>query len=97
MQIQFTNPYEGCRITDNESTGTRLQSIVKAEDYQFIQGLRLRTGTMTTTVNLLMSKLVQALKQRGILDVTKRDEFEAFVANCQLVVDGEQNKRKKKI
>lgn len=83
-------------MTDDETTGTRLQSVIKTEDYQFVQGLRLKTGTITTTVNILWAKLVKTLKEHGIVDIKNREEFEDFVTNCKLTLNNEEHGHKTK-
>ena len=78
---KFENPYLGC---ERDGTAVRVQTFVRHEDYQFLKLIRTNTGTVTISINTLFKKLVDKLKSLGITDVTKREDFEFFVANCQI-------------
>ena len=89
----FVNTYLGC---EQRKTDVRVQTFVDTEDYEFLRLIRTNTGTITTTVNLLFKKLIDELKKRGITDITKRSEFEFFVANSKLVLEEEQTTNSRK-
>ncbi len=78
---KFENPYLGC---EKDGTAVRVQTFVRHEDYQFLKLIRTNTGTVTISINTLFKKFVDKLKSLGITDVTKREDFEFFVANCQI-------------
>lgn len=85
MTPSFTNPWAECW---QDGTGVRLQTFIKQEEHEFLKLLRPNTGTLTTTVNILVAKLINELKSRGITDITHRDAFEHFVANSILTLPG---------
>lgn len=76
---QFDNPYPS-------GEGSRVQTWVSAEDYKFVQRIRVEKGTITTTINILFDKLVRELRARGITDYTDVKDFENFVVNSKLTL-----------
>ena len=82
MIHKFENPYKSV----DEEFLVRLQSHIQKEDYEMIKLIRPNTGTVTTTVNMLWRKLIDALVAQGITDISSREQFEHFVANSQLVL-----------
>jgi len=87
----FINPYIS---SEKNGDAMRLQSHIQRDDYLLVKLIRPSTGTVTTTVNTLWWKLIEALKSRGITDVTKQKEFEAFVANCVIILPTEAKRKK---
>lgn len=81
----FINPYK-----DAEKT-CRLVSDVLERDFNFIYAIRpmKRGGTLQTTINLLWSKLTNELRKRGITNFSHVEQFEHFIANCELRLPGE--------
>lgn len=91
MTNEFTNPYAGCHKESDRPT--RLNLDIRTEDYDFINDLRKRQGTMTATFGIIFQKLVNELKKRGIHDITKRREFEHFIINFEFHLDGGPTRR----
>lgn len=89
MNEKFINPYE----KEYQSFGGADKNLCRApasidmEDYMFIRGIRPTNGTINVTQCILWSKLVKILKENGITDITKTNEFESLVANL-VFVDG---------
>lgn len=77
----FTNPYEDCETLGETS---KLNSIIPKDELMFLKSIRPEKYTITTTINLLISKLIHECKQRGIVTHADRDAFEAFVGECSL-------------
>ena len=86
--MTFTDPYESA--TDHCCVHTELDS----QAYLFLKAIRPTKGTMKITLNLLVQKLIYDLKQSGITDYTRLDDFERFIVQrCTtpvFTVDGEQ-------
>lgn len=85
MHNEFINPYKDVP----EENLVRLQSLVLDSDYTYPQSLRLRKGTVNTTINILFQKLVAECKRRGFVDITDREKFESFIVNCTIVLPTE--------
>lgn len=81
----YSNPYSNLPVEEL----TKLQSMVAKEDYDLLKSIRLRNGTVTTTVNILLSKLIKEMKRRGMKDVSSHALFEYFVVNCHIVLPEE--------
>ena len=77
----FDSPYSTDQVT------ARLQAFVSVEDYDFVRSIRPNSGTVNTTVALVFSKLVAALRRAGIDQNADKEAFESFVANCKIVSD----------
>lgn len=77
------NPYKGCEnVTDGSR---RLNVAVATEPFNFILMLRGGLiGTMATTINLLIDKLVKKAKERGMVDMSDRLVFEKFMQECEI-------------
>lgn len=86
---QFTNPYlkEVPAFNGPGKNLYRAPASIDKDDYEFIRGLRPRTGTTIIVQNLLWQKLTQTLKSHGITNITHQQSFEDFVANCT-ITDG---------
>jgi len=96
MASQFVNPW----ISDPEPDPIRLNAIVPQRIFQRIKQCRLSQGTMQTTINLLLQKLIVELDKRDITDCTDEKVYEELVVNSVLVVPNEQptkNHKKKKV
>ncbi len=85
----YENPYKGCR----EGTGPykKLNSNVPLEKYNAIKQLRLKEGTIQTTINLLWEKLIYECNVRGITDFQQSPAFERLVAESRFVLPEELN------
>lgn len=82
MQTEFKNPY-----LDDIRAGkvTRLTTDVSDSDYTLIKCVRVGSGTISTTINLLWKKLCNELRTRGLTDFTSAEQFEQYVLNLRLV------------
>jgi hypothetical protein len=83
---QFINPYlkPYQSFEGPDKNLYRAPASIDKNDYEFIRGIRPTSGTVQTVQAILWSKLVTLLKQNGITDITKKSEFESFVANITL-------------
>ena len=79
----FVNPYLGY-----EGPTNRFNAIVPMSVFNRIKCCRLGNGTVQTTINILISKLIYELDRRNITGFTEQREFEQFVAGCQLCDSG---------
>jgi hypothetical protein len=82
---QFVNPW----ISDPEPDPIRLNAIVPQRIFQRIKQCRLSQGTMQTTINLLLQKLIVELDKRNITDCTDEKAYEELVVNCTMYVPDE--------
>jgi len=82
MTQPFRNPY----ITPNGALKQhhRVMLFVGNDDWQFIKGSRLETGTVTITLSILFNKLANELSKRGLNDLSDSKTFERLVANCEI-------------
>lgn len=79
------NPYKGCAAIPMGSR--RLNCDIATEDFEFIRSIRSGLqGTTTVTANLLWSKLVKALKERGITSYVEFRQFEDFLKACVITL-----------
>lgn len=78
----FLDPYDG--MQKDKKPLTRLQSRIAEEDYFFIKSLRPRSGTVTTTVNILFHRLVKTLKAHGLKGMEDLKRFEEFMTHCKI-------------
>lgn len=79
------NPYKGCAAIPMGSR--RLNCDIATEDFEFIRSIRSGLqGTTTVTANLLWSKLVKALKDRGITSYVEFKQFEDFLKACVITL-----------
>lgn len=85
----FSNPYEGCHKSNSEPT--RFNVDVDQTEYEFIKLLRPTKGTVVISVNTLFHKLVLECKRRGITDITKKKDYEHFIAHCVIAMPSELN------
>lgn len=85
----FSNPYEGCHKSNEEPT--RFNVDVDQREYEFIKLIRPTKGTMVITINTLFHKLVLECRRRGILDISRRKDFEHFIAHCTIAMPSELN------
>lgn len=89
MDSLFTDPYADLSRealdTSGESVVYRLNSEVSRADLNFIRSLRPKVNTITIVTNILIKKLVDALKERGIDCYADRERFERFVGGCTIV------------
>lgn len=82
---KFKNPYLGVPEEDQR----RINSDIGVDDWNLIRAVRLRGGSLTTTVNILFHRLCHELRTRGITDNSQHDRFEDFVSGCKLVPQDE--------
>ena len=82
----FLNPYptEG---NYDPLIHSRLCADMPKAPYQFLQSINPQRGSMQTTVNLLIEKLITSLKQHGITDITRIEDAKIFIANCTVNFD----------
>lgn len=89
MDTFFTDPYaelsREALDASGESVVYRLNSEVSRADLNFIRSLRPKVNTITIVTNILIKKLVDALKERGIDCYADRERFERFVGECSIV------------
>ena len=85
MNEKFKNPYADC----DENEVSRLNANISTEDFNFVRRIRVDKGTIQTTINILWSKLVNELKQRGITDFSREADYEDFLVNIRLVDERE--------
>lgn len=84
----FINPYRECRAAQADEPA-RINIDIDRDDLNFIKGIRLSGGTLSTTVGILYKKLVNELKRRNITDITKRKEFEQFLVEFEFIIPRE--------
>lgn len=86
---QFINPYlkPYQSFEGPDKNLYRAPASIDKDDYEFIRGIRPTSGTVQIVQALLWSKTVKLLKEYGITDITKKSEFESFIANI-VVSDG---------
>lgn len=77
----FRNPFDSCVA---ENSYRRLNADVDKGVYDFLRSIRLTSGTIQTTVNILLKKLYDELLKRNIRSSADVDAFEHFVTNCTL-------------
>ena len=78
---RFLNPYESLPQEQQK----RVQVDVSGSDYYLIKLLRPNSGTISGVVGHLWQQLCYELRERGITDNTRCDDFERFVANCRII------------
>lgn len=59
--------------------------------HDILKSIRVEPGTLSISLNLLISKLIHELKSRNITDISKLDEFERFVDQSVLRLPEECN------
>jgi hypothetical protein len=86
---QFVNPYlkPYQSFEGPDKNLYRAPASIDKDDYEFIRGIRPTSGTVQIVQAILWSKTVKLLKEYGITDITKKSEFESFIANI-VVSDG---------
>lgn len=86
----FTNPYingdPAINLSKDDTYSRRVTFSVHDEDKVLLHLVRPRHGTETTALTILYRKLCQALRARGITDLTHAEAFEHFVANLELTL-----------
>lgn len=86
----FTNPYingdPAINLSKDDTFSRRVTFSVHDEDKVLLHLVRPRHGTETTALTILYRKLCQALRARGITDLTHAEAFEHFVANLELTL-----------
>lgn len=85
---KFENPYQGCQ---KNGTSKKYNADGDINDYNYIWMIRPQVGTMATVMNTLFQRCVLELKRRGIKDITDKNAFEFFVANCVICLPSELN------
>lgn len=78
--MKFENPYEN--MPAEERVRTTID--VSSKTHAFVLGLRGRKGTLQTTINLLLEKLLTTLIEHGITSFDPH-EYEHAVANARIV------------
>src|SRR6267378_2766002 len=72
---KFTNPTLLIPPDDRRTVYVRIPT----SDFNLLRIVRADAGTITTTVNILTKKLCDECRKRGIIDLTRADEFERLV------------------
>ena len=88
--IPFTNPYE--ELPDDRTVRTTI--VVSTEHKSHIFAMHGRTGTLQTTINILLNKLIESLKQNGYIEQVggkcvagyDPDAYESAVAGATIVL-----------
>lgn len=81
---QFQNPWENIVPPDREH---RTSLILSGQAYSFISGVHCRKGTLQTTINILLEKAIQLLKDNGITAYDP-DAYERTIVNSTLTLPG---------
>lgn len=93
MNQPFINPWPFTQKEKEVTDKTRLCRCINtyipvAVDEALFKRIRFskdpKSGTVITTINILLKKLHDELQSRGITDFTKLDQFEYFIANSVL-------------
>lgn len=96
----FTNPYingdPAINISKDDTFSRRVTFSVHDEDKVLLHLVRPRHGTETTALTILYRKLCQALRARGITDLTHAEAFEYFVTNLELTLPSNEQSTKPK-
>lgn len=71
--------------TGKEPSQTRTSIVYPSHIMSALVSARYRTGTMQTTVNILLTKLADELKRNGNTDYDP-DAYEHAVANCTIIL-----------
>ena len=84
---KFENPYPNLNVKDC-SNCSRLQTYIPKEEHSFLfRDLHPGHGSVSTVMNILIVKLVEALRENGIVDhATQRLEFEQFLVQSKLTI-----------
>jgi len=99
MQTKFENPYINGDPTINisktgdEGKSCRVTFSVHETDKLLLKLARPHVGTETTVMTILYREFCQALRKRGLTDMTTSQQLEEFV--CGLTLSYEQPKRRK--
>lgn len=83
MTNTFTNPYLG---VDKQEEGRRVTYSVHKDDKLLLRMVRPEMGTETIVCSILYKKFCNALRERGIVDMTRSNDLEEFAANLELVL-----------
>jgi hypothetical protein len=88
-EAKFINPYlKPYQSFDGPDKNLyRAPASIDKDDYEFIRGIRPTSGTVQIVQAILWSRTVKLLKENGITDISKKSEFESFIANI-VVSDG---------
>ncbi len=78
MPKPFINPYAQDRDND-----VRIMSLIPKRKWEYIRRLSLRHGTMVTTINILIDKLITACEQHRVIE---QSAYEYLVANSELCI-----------
>lgn len=82
MTNVFINPYLG---VDKQEVGRRVTFSVHKDDKMLLRMVRPEMGTETIVCSILYKKFCDALKERGIVDMTRSNDLELFAANLELI------------
>lgn len=99
MTIKFENPYINGDPTINisktgdEGKSCRVTYSVHESDKLLLKMARPHVGTETTCMTILYRKLCEAIRARGLTDMTTSQQLEEFVCGVELTYG--QPKRKK--
>lgn len=83
---KFENPWVNA---EKHGDCHKLNAIVPSSVFLALKSIRLEHGTIQTTVNILIEKLLAELKERNITTYGDRERFEDFVANCSILAEGD--------
>lgn len=84
---RFRNPW-GITGKFDASVHARFQIDLFKEDYYWFKSICPVKGGMQTTVNILLLKLKNELIKRNITSVADLEQFQEFVAGCELQLSG---------
>ena len=83
--VDFINPYINVAPENIKRTNTEID----VNDWNLLRSVRVKQGTFTTANNLLIWKLCNECRKRGLTDMSRHQEFEQFVAGLHLVPNDE--------
>jgi hypothetical protein len=86
MNQQFLNPYR--ELPSDKKVRTTID--VALSTHAKIHSLHGRSGTLQTTINILLEKTINALESNGITCFDP-DEYEHFILNSTLVAPGQRS------
>ncbi len=86
MPTPFLNPWP----LKKSDKSLRLVSDIPPDQHDFLMGISPSKGNKQIIVNIIVNKIINELKRRGITNCTHRDEFERFICECELIMSGDR-------
>jgi hypothetical protein len=83
--LPYVNPYKGHEKT---LPSKKIGIAIPLTEYNKLKSYRLQDGTVQTTINILLAKLIHECSARGFQPLVDSKQFEHFVANCSLTLRG---------